>query len=51
MKVSLNGQTQLKERGVLIIASGNAGEVWARGAALGDQVGEVLVNELVVRFV
>lgn len=34
--------------GVLIVASGAAGAVWARGAALGQQVGQVNVNKRAV---
>lgn len=38
-----------EEGGVLIIASGAVGAIWARGAALGEQVGQVNVNKRAVR--
>lgn len=35
--------------GKLIITSGDAGRIWARGAKLGEQTGAVYVNEISVR--
>lgn len=43
-----DGDKSEESGGMLIVASGAAGAVWARGAALGEQVGQVNVNKRAV---
>jgi hypothetical protein len=43
--LSAHGRDQMP----LIVASGKVGELWARGAQLGEQVGRVVVEDAQVR--
>ena len=44
--LSAHGREQMP----LVVASGKVGEVWARGAQLGEQVGRVVVEDAQVRW-
>jgi hypothetical protein len=48
-EVKILGDTKSFEGKTLVIASGYAGKVWARGANLGEQSGAVMVNGVQVR--
>ena len=39
-----------REQMPLVVASGRVGEIWARGAQLGEQVGRVVVEDAQVCF-
>ena len=48
-EVKILGDVKRFEGRTLVIASGDAGKVWARGAKLGEQSGAVMVNGVQVR--
>ena len=48
MKIELLEGIKGKQVELLLIATGNAGALWARGAALGEQVGQIMVEDAVV---
>ncbi|KAI5114977.1 hypothetical protein M0805_006781 [Coniferiporia weirii] len=51
VKITLGANDGVTEGETLIVASGEAGAVWARGAALGEQVGQVSVDGRVIGLV
>jgi hypothetical protein len=48
-EVKILGDVKRFEGRTLVIAGGDAGKVWARGAKLGEQSGAVMVNGVQVR--
>lgn len=50
VRIIIGQNVDIGEGRPLIVASGDVGVVWARGARLGEQVGQVFVNKRAVRL-
>jgi hypothetical protein len=51
VEVKVLGDVDGRLGGTLVVATGEAGKVWAKGAKLGEQSGAVMVNGVQVRII
>ena len=51
VRIIIGQSVDIGEGRPLVVASGDVGVVWARGARLGEQVGQVFVNKRAVRSI
>jgi len=51
VEVKVLGDVDSRLGGTLVVATGEAGKVWAKGVKLGEQSGAVMVNGVQVRII